>query len=257
MNSIWDGPPPLPDPLLVLGDISCLGIVGITLHDALQTVALEEVNNDILRGQNGDEQQQQGQQPTDEDIPNEKFTTKNAPRSERVQQPVLNPKVIKEIMNQFGQAVMRSHVEDKEAFQHNNNNDYDNNNDSNNNNKKASSNDSTMKISSTKVVAAVTAVGPSVLLRGKVNHYNRRNRKWQFLITDVELMERQQLDPIRPLRGKKKSLWDVVYEQQATALVTQQMNSTTTEKNLSDQEVKTKLVKQCAKVEILMYDESH
>ena len=43
-NEIWDGPPPPPDAELVESDISCVGVLGLTLKSCLEEIQIEDIS---------------------------------------------------------------------------------------------------------------------------------------------------------------------------------------------------------------------
>lgn len=53
-----------------------------------------------------------------------------------------------------------------------------------------------------------SATAPSVLLRGRVDHFNRRNNKWRIVVKDAQFRHRVDLGRNRRMR-ERPSLWDV------------------------------------------------
>jgi hypothetical protein len=49
---------------------------------------------------------------------------------------------------------------------------------------------------------------PSALLRGRVDHFNRRNTKWRIVVRDCQFRKRVDLDKNRRMR-ERPSLWEV------------------------------------------------
>ena len=57
--------------------------------------------------------------------------------------------------------------------------------------------------------------GPPVVLRGRVEYYNRLSRKWRLVVKDAELLQRLPLDRYRR-RRERPSFWQIAKEQQAS-----------------------------------------
>jgi hypothetical protein len=53
---------------------------------------------------------------------------------------------------------------------------------------------------------------PAALLRGRLEHYNRLNKKWRLVVKDAELRQRNPLEGNRRKR-ERPSLWQVAEEQ--------------------------------------------
>lgn len=50
---------------------------------------------------------------------------------------------------------------------------------------------------------------PAALMRGRVDHFNRRGSKWRLVVHDAELVERKSLDRNRRKR-ERLSLWNAI-----------------------------------------------
>jgi hypothetical protein len=52
---------------------------------------------------------------------------------------------------------------------------------------------------------------PAAVLRGRVDHFNRRGAKWRFMVHDAQIIERSPLDKNRR-KNERRSLWEVMKE---------------------------------------------
>ena len=56
-----------------------------------------------------------------------------------------------------------------------------------------------------------TVMAPAAVLRGRVDHFNRRGSKWRFMVHDAQMIERSPLDKNRR-KSERRSLWEVMKE---------------------------------------------
>jgi hypothetical protein len=56
---------------------------------------------------------------------------------------------------------------------------------------------------------------PAAILRGRVDHYNRRNTKWRIFVRDAQIQRREPLERNRRMR-ERPSLWDVSKDNEST-----------------------------------------
>lgn len=183
-NLIWDGPsvPPSNDinnP--ILNDLSCQGIVGITLYKALQSVNNKNEINQCTSSCSTD-----GEGSHKDERINQEVVTNSSSTNLKLQQ-----KSIDRIMTNFGKVLNDlNHIETKSFV----------NNNQSNVRSYNTTNDHTVVVS------------PSALLRGNLVYSNRINNKWRLYVHDAMFIERKQLDINRRLR-EKQSLWKVCEKQ--------------------------------------------
>lgn len=191
---LWTGPPPPPDPNAVVEDLSCQGIVGMALQEALESLRTEiEIIERPERKQRAvpsKDETNKWEQSNEMDHIDRKhvidmFDSIRATKSNFLQQ-----ESIDRIMHTFGESVAQSHVIESDNF---NNRTVD----------AASSGSGSPDRPQLK--------GPSVLLRGRLDHYNKLSSKWRILVRDAEIVERKEIDSNRRSR-EKPSLWKVMSE---------------------------------------------
>jgi hypothetical protein len=173
-EELWKGPPPPPDAQQVAKDLSCQGVIGFTLQEALDEVYAEQNSN------------QEQLQPLELDEAEES----NQNESELAENPLvrltLDQSMANRILQSFGEAVAHSQrdryslatstAEQEHEHQHKHQ-------------------------------------PPAALLKGRLVHYNRRNTKWRVVLRDADFQRRSPLDKNRRKR-ERPSLWHASREQQ-------------------------------------------
>jgi hypothetical protein len=162
-KTVWNSDEPLPPADIIMNDPSCLGILGITLRQALSDLQQGSVRR--LDDASVDNSVDDACSTADEEkaIHNSRAEDDN----EKPASTKLTTEMVDRVMKSLGEAVVQ---QQKECF----------------------------------------ATAPAALLRGRVNHFNRRNSKWRIVVDDGEMRRRRQLDQHRKLRRTERpSLWDV------------------------------------------------
>jgi hypothetical protein len=182
-DGLWCGPPPPPDPDVVVGDLSCQGILALTLRDALLEL--------------------QTTTATDQHVV---FGDSTA-ESEPVDGPLSN-EAVDRIMEACGQALVR--VQREQSIPETNG---PNTNGTDGTRSPNVSGQSELSLSAT---AITTAPPPAAILRGRIQYYNRVGSKWRFVVHNAELQPRQPLHAQRRKR-ERPSLWTTTTDDDADA----------------------------------------
>jgi len=175
---VWaDGPPP-PPLTDAIHDLSCQGIIGITLHQALLNVIKESTGAATIE-KDGEDHKEENQ---DEE-----------PASS--QRALLDQQAVLRIVQSFGEAVVQSQHNECAALPAANQHKTD---------------DSELSGNHEMTIA------PTALLRGRLDHYNRLNGKWRFVVQGAQILPRKALDRNRRKR-ERPSLWQVASVEASTA----------------------------------------
>jgi hypothetical protein len=197
-EELWKGPPPPPDAQQVAKDLSCQGIIGFTLKEALEEIVAEQEL----------EQEQIIDQPnlnstataTEEDETESNQNDDNASEPEVLAQTPLvrvDQSMVTSILQAFGKSVAHSQQERYSQQQ-----------------KQQQQQQQRQQRQGTAATTATASVeSPAALLKGRLKHYNRRNTKWRIVLRDVDFQRRRPLDKNRRKR-ERPSLWQVGREQQ-------------------------------------------
>jgi hypothetical protein len=197
-TDLWNGPPPPPDAQQVAQDLSCQGIIGFTLKEALDEIHKEQ----------DQEQEQVIDQSINLNATNETASNQNN-ASELAQTPLfrVDQSMVTGILQAFGTSVAHSQQE-----------------------RYAQQQQQQVRHQGTAAAAATTVEPPAALLKGRWKHYNRRNTKWRIVLQDADFQRRRPLDKNRRKR-ERPSLWQVGREQQQQE---QQEDSITDNANAND-----------------------
>jgi hypothetical protein len=188
-EELWKGPPPPPDAQQVAKDLSCQGIIGFTLKEALDEIVaeqeLEQEQEQIIDHPNLNSTATAAEEDETE-------TESNQNNASEVAQPPLirvDQRMVTSILQVFGKSVAHSQQERYSQQQQ----------------------QQQQRQGTTTATASVEP--PAALLKGRLKHYNRRNTKWRIVLRDVDFQQRRPLDKNRRKR-ERPSLWQVGREQQ-------------------------------------------
>jgi hypothetical protein len=174
-DGLWCGPPPPPDPDIVVGDLSCQGILALTLRDALLELQTTPSDQDLDCGGNGSSEPE----PLDGPLSNE---------------------AVDRIMEACGQALVRVQQEQsipETTGQSPNGTD---------NTRFPNAGEQPEPQSAAIITTTALAHPPAAILRGRIQYYNRVGSKWRLVVHDAELQPRQPLHVQRRKR-ERSSLW--------------------------------------------------
>jgi hypothetical protein len=149
---VWSGPPAAPDRAKITRDVSCQGVLGMTLQNALQSL---QTNNTIatqLEGDNCDNRNDASSADTAKNrCAGSIFTDQQS---------------IDRIMKSFAEAIANSY-------------------------ETMSSTTNATNTNTQSDEKGRTPIAPSAVLCGKVDHYNRRSDKWRILVRNSKIVERK------------------------------------------------------------------
>lgn len=190
-NVHWHGPPPPPDPEIVLSDLSCQGTIAIALREALYDHQQEAIAKDTSKiGLKCD---------YDRDEDDWKRSEANDELHGSINSAIdLSPESVDRIILAFGQAVVQSHFEQfsnelKKRNRHDNGE-----------------------------AESQQSEPPAALLRGRINNYNRLSSKWRFVVDNVEIQPRKALDRNRRKR-ERPSFWQLCDQQPSASVMISQL----------------------------------
>lgn len=166
-----------PPPKEVVAEIACHGFIGQTLHKSL----LDILEEDNINATTAASVASAATPNEEEEEPTTASTATSAPKQQQLK---LNPIIVDQVMQEFGNAVVRtnwknsnttSSIEKKSAASSMNNN----------NNKSP----------------------PTALLKGQLDHYNRIGSKWRIIVRNVQIRQKIPLPTNRKKRDRT-SLWE-------------------------------------------------
>jgi hypothetical protein len=198
-EELWKGPPPPPDAQQVAKDLSCQGIIGFALKDTLDEILAEQEleiaeQEQVIVDEPNNMNSTATTTTAEEDETAE--SNQNNDNASEIAQTLPSPirvdqRMVTNILQAFGKSVAQSQQErySQELQQQ-------------------------QKQQGTSTAATNASVEPpAALLKGRLEHYNRRNTKWRIVLKDVDFQRRRPLDKNRRKR-ERISLWQVGREQQ-------------------------------------------
>lgn len=194
-TELWQGPPKPPPESMVAKDISCQGILAVTLRDALTGIhqvtqsEMEEAidqDKDVV-SEKASETNGNGYQDSHSVVTaGEKTTTDDENEKDKKDLSsktiLIGKPFVSSVMTAFGKSITKSH---RELYEQQKNQ---------------------------SPTATTSKLPPSAVLRGRIASYSRHGAKWRILLKDARIRARETLPQSRPRKDDtRQSLWWYTY----------------------------------------------